>query len=284
MVKAFRPKNLDNALDIRGSEKTVPFAGGTDLMVKHRRCLCNPPDLPEKPLFLGHLDELRRIEIQGEFLSIGASCTLTEILKNNLTPEPLKMAISNMASVGIRNIATIGGNICNSSPAGDTLPVLYALGAEMIIRSRDKSRRVAISKFIDGPCHNTLEFDELLTGVLLPLEDFTIISYKKVGTRRATALAKISFLGLASFSGDIIEDIRISFGAVAPTVVRSPELEKRMIGFDSAQLESIIEEIAENYSGMITPITDQRSSAGYRKTISIRLLKEFLNNTMYSRT
>jgi len=190
----------------------------------------------------------------------------------------LKSAISNMAAPTIRNIGTIGGNICNASPAGDTLPPLYILDAKIVLSSIDNQRIIPIDKFIIGPGRNDLKDDELLTEILIPNKKFNKEFYKKLGTRKAMALSKISFAGLAEIEDDKIEDIRIAFGAVAPKIVRSRTIEQEIIGHNINEINELSYSIVKEYSEFICPIDDQRSSSIYRKQISIKLLDYFLNN------
>ncbi len=275
MTKTYRPKDLSEALDIKASTNAVPLAGGTDLMVRAKRWSGLAPAFQSDVMFIGHLEELRRIADDNDYLTIGAGCTLTEVFENPITPDILKQAISNMASPAIRNIATIGGNICNASPAGDTLPPLYALGAEIIVQSKSGERKIPIEQFIVGPGETILQSDEIVGEIIVPLDKFDKTFYRKIGTRKATALAKISFVGLARISGDIVENIRIAFGAVAPTVVRDEKIEDKIRGKKIAEIFDIANEIAQEYSLQIRPIDDQRSTAQYRKEVSLRLLKYF---------
>jgi len=280
MVRTFRPQNLTEALEIRKNKKAIPFAGGTDLMVGHKRWAGTIPRFVSPVLFIGHLDELKEIIIEGKELHIGSACNLSSILECEYTPLVLKQSISNMASPAIRNVATMGGNICNTSPAGDTLPALYALDAELIVANANRERNIPIDEFITGPGQNTLEDDEILKEIIIPIEQFDVSYHRKVGTRKATALSKLSFIGLARIDDRKIIDIRIAFGAVAPTVVRSEANEDFIIGNNMEELSWLIPEIIEMYSPQICPIDDQRSTAQYRKAVSLRLLEHFLREEL----
>ncbi|MCD6501209.1 FAD binding domain-containing protein [bacterium] len=280
MAIAHRPRDFAEALRIRAEEGAMPFAGGTDLMVRYKRPLGVAPQFGKPVLLLGHLDEIRGIRIESGSVRIGAGTTLTEILKSDIAPEVLRSAIAQMASIGTRNIATIGGNICNASPAGDTLPPLYAMDAALVLESIRGERAVPIAEFIVGPSGTTLGADELLREIVIPIIDYNKMTYKKSGTRRATALSKLSFLGLAKIDDKKIADIRIAFGAVAPTVVRSREIEKALVGSDFKNLSELIPWAIERYGELIRPIDDQRSTAEYRKESCLRLLKTFLEEIL----
>ncbi|RKZ01452.1 MAG: hypothetical protein DRQ10_02065 [Candidatus Hydrothermota bacterium] len=276
MVNAYRPSTIDEALRIRNETKALPLAGGTDLMVRYKNWAGLPPKFSQPVMFVAHLHELKGIEVEGDELIIRSATTLTELLKDGRVPEVLKLAVKEMASPLVRNIATIGGNICNASPAGDTLPPLYALDAKVVLRSVEGERTVPIEDFITGPGQTVLKENEILCEIRIPMDEFDSIFYRKVGTRRANALSKVSFVGLKNLQGDRIDDIRIAFGAVAPTVVRSRDAEKMLKGIKIDEIEQIYPSIEAKYAELIRPIDDQRSTAEYRKIVSLRLLRFFL--------
>jgi len=276
MVDRFRPADLQDALEFRDQHPSIPIAGGTDLMVQKARGFGLKPDFNKPLLFIGHLHELRQISIRNGNIRIGAGILLSELLKNGKIPESLKMAVRQMASPPSRNIATIGGNICNASPAGDTLPYLYAVDAFLVLKSSQAERKIPVEEFITGPGKTTLKSDELLTEIIIPDKVFGVNYYKKVGTRRGMSLSKASFTGLADIVSEKITDIRIAFGSVAPTIVRSREIEASIIGKPVSEIKAAVPEILKKYAPLIRPIDDARSSAAYRKQVSLRLLEDFL--------
>ncbi len=280
MVTAYTPKNLREALVLRRSAGMIPFAGGTDLMVRGKTTPGALPGFDAPVMFIGEIDELRQIDLVGDRLVIGAACTLTQVLENQYTPPLLKAAIGNMASVSIRNIATIGGNICNASPAGDTLPPLYVHDATVVLESYDNAREVPIQSFVLNPGETTIAQDELLTRIVIPLYDFDEVFYRKIGTRRAMALSKLSIAAAAKISGGRVEDIRIAFGAVAPTVVRSRKAETIALGIEISRLADIFPRLEAEYLKLIRPIDDQRSTAEYRRRTSLSLLRYFLTEVL----
>ena len=276
MVKVFMPQSLKEALRIRKEEKAIPFAGGTDLMVKRGRLRGLAPYFEKPVLFLHKVKELTGVKFEEGRVRIGALSTLSEILENRDIPLILKYAIAEIASPAIRNLATIGGNICNASPAGDTLPPLYVMNARVVLSSFTSEREIKIMDFIKGPGSTDLKEEELLKEIIIPVEFFNIVFYRKVGTRKANSLSKVSFAGVAKLDNGIIKDIRISFGAVAPTPLRAPEVEEEIIGKNKVKIIAKIPDILEKYARIIRPIDDQRSTARYRKTISLKILEYFL--------
>ena len=263
--------------------RAIPLAGGTDLMVSQRRWSGLSPLFAKPVLFIGHLEEIKRVEPDIINIKIGSACSLSSLLEHREIPEVLKIVISQMATPAIRNIGTLGGNICNASPAGDALPVLYALDASVVLQRKAEIRTLPIEKFITGPGETVLKDDELLKAIIIPKKSYNVGFYRKVGTRQANSLSKLSFQGLARIEEGKISDIRISFGAVALTVIRSREIEGILIEKSGKEIEKLIPEVSSLYSEVIKPIDDQRSNIRYRKTISLKLLRYFLRTVLPSK-
>jgi CO/xanthine dehydrogenase FAD-binding subunit len=276
MVGALRPPTLQQALDIRGSRSTTVFAGGSDLMVRHRSWSGVPPTLPAPALMIGHLEELREISLGGDTLTIGACATLAEILDHPAVPDCVRLPLSHMASPSIRAIATLGGNIANASPAGDSLPMLYALDARLELRSRSHTEEVDVAAFIGGPGRTILKDDQILTRIHIPLAQFTHLLFEKVAGRRANSIAKLSLYAVARTGDPCVEEVRVAFGALAPTVVRSREAEALLTRAEKAQLPGLVEQLKGCYAPLITPIDDQRSTGQYRRDVALGLLERFL--------
>ncbi len=276
MVRSYHPETLEEALKILIKTHCIPYAGGTDLMVRYRRGPGLVPGFDLPVMFIGQLPELTTVsEKNGEF-SIGACVPYSEIIRHPHTPEILRQACRLIGAPAIQNLGTLGGNICNASPAGDTLPPLTALDASLTLRSISGEREVSLPSFFTGPGNTILRNDELLTCIHFRLPHFTVEGYRKVGTRKANALSKIAFAGFMLKEKDMLSDIRIALGAVAPTVVRSRELENRLIGQPLTDLAELLPDVLESYGKLIQPITDQRSDANYRKTVSLRLIENFV--------
>ena len=280
--RAMIPDNLEHALRLIEKESCTIFAGGTDLMVQYKRW-GGLPIAPEKKIILiGHLRELKEISIREGFVSMGAAVLFETIVNNYKLPECLREGATEIASLGIRNMATIGGNICNASPAADILPPLYCLNATIVLSSVSGEREIPIKEFILGPGKTTIREDELLSSIRFPVEKFSQQVFRKIGTRKANALAKLSFCGLAGIKNNIINDIRISFGAIAPMVVNDFEIEKKLIGMDKTGIKTNITGILEEYGHKIKPIDDQRSTMKYRKKVALNLLENFLADTIWT--
>ena len=276
MSNGFIPQTLEEALEIMTANKVIPIAGGTDLMVQYRREGGISPQFENPLLFLNKIDPLKRIEINSEQLIIGSGVLLRDLIEDKRIPDVLSDTARQMAAVTTRNVATIGGNISNASPAADTLPFLYAADASIILQSADNVREMPIDNFVTGPGQTCRKSDELLVEIRIPLENFDVEYYRKVGTRKAMALSKIAFAGMASFTDGNLSDIRICLGAVAPTIVRRKELENRLKGLSKKEIEEILPEIRMGYEKYIQPINDARSSKEYRKTVSLDMIQAFI--------
>lgn len=272
----YLPESLEEALEVISKEDTIILAGGTDLMVRRKRPSGLIPKFDKNTVFIANLQELKKIYIEREYLNIGTACTFSKITDSELVPEYFKVVIKDIASPAIRNTATIGGNVCNASPAADILPLLYALEAELVVQNTKGKRVVFIEDFIAGPGKHILGSDEVLREIRIPIVNFNKYYYKKVGTRKATAISKLSFIGFIAVDQDIIKDVRIAFGAVAPTIVKSKKVENELIGQNINEISNMSEDIIEEYSDLINPIDDQRSSKEYRKQVAKNLLIDFL--------
>lgn len=276
-IMTYIPKDLEEAIDIINKEDAIILSGGTDLMVRRKRSSGLIPNFDKNTVFISRLKELKNLYKDDKFLSIGAACTFCEIEENNLVPYYFKEVIAELASPAIRNIATIGGNICNASPAADIVPLLYALEAELVLKSVGGERIVYIKDFIIGPGKHVLCKNEILKEIKIPLIDFNKFYFKKVGQRKATVISKLSFIAFAKLNSIIIEDIRISFGAVAPIIIKSKEIENKLIGKSIKDIDLIRGKVIDEYSKLINPIDDQRSNKKYRKQVALNLLKHFLS-------
>ncbi|MBZ0312521.1 xanthine dehydrogenase family protein subunit M [Clostridium butyricum] len=274
-VDGYLPKTINAALQILNSENVIVYAGGTDLMVRYKNETSLLPIFDKNILYIGQIDELKKVYENNEEIVIGAGCTLASLLRNEHVPEILKKAIRGAASPAIRNMGTIGGNICNASPAGDTLPVLYSLNSRCSVISEGLERTINIEDFIYGPRRTVLEKNEMLKSITIPKENFNIVHYEKVGARKASAISKLSFAGLCNVENGRVQDLRISFGAVGATVVRLKEAENLIIGRQINTLDKFIKEAIEIYDKNINPIDDQRSTAQYRKIVVMNLIKYF---------
>jgi len=276
MVKSLTPKTYLEALQLLNKGEFKLLAGGTDLMVQHRGWSNTLPNFEKDVLLIFNLQELKYIKLSNGFIHIGANMSLESIKDSKHIPSLLADAINIMASPAIRNMATIGGNIGNASPAGDSLPVLYILNTIVVLESINGVREIALDNFITGPGKTVIEKNELIKEIKIPVIEFSNEQFDKVGGRKADAISKISFAGAVKIKNNMITDFRAAFGAVGPTVVRINELENTVLGLDTDDFKNKAKDIREKYSAFIKPIDDQRSNKEYRKEVALNLLENFI--------
>jgi xanthine dehydrogenase FAD-binding subunit len=256
---------------LEAEPRSTLYAGGTDLLVKMRNGLIQPLHL----VSLERIDELKAVEDRKEEIFIGPSATFTEILRDSLIRKHLPLLIDGLKVLGsppIRNMGTIGGNIVTASPAGDSLPPLYVLRAELELRSRGSFRRVPIIDFIKGPGETLLTRGEVLTGIFVRKRpDLDVHQYEKVGQRKALAIAVVSLAALLKVSDKgRVEEARLAWGSVAPTVITSAEVEAILIG--NRLSRNVLEKAARRVRTIVKPIDDLRASADYRCQVAGNLL------------
>jgi CO/xanthine dehydrogenase FAD-binding subunit len=135
---------------------------------------------------------------------------------------------------------------------------------------------VPVSAFVTGPGSTSREENELLTALLVPAADYDVFWYRKVVARNANSCAKVSFLGLARAGEGVVEDIRLCFGAVAPTVVRLHGIEETLRGREAGEVRALVPQVLRDCARLLAPVDDRRSTASYRAWVSLRLLEHFL--------
>lgn len=276
------PKSLDEALyALQELGEVTLLAGGTDLMpqskagrVKFKRTLMN----------LRGVTELKGVAREGDTVRLGALTTITELLHDPLVAEHLPVlreACDHFASDQIRNAATLGGNISNASPAGDTLVPLIALDAEVELASRPDQaiyrRRMPLAEFFVGPGKTRRAPAELLTGVLVPCPRPGFVArFYKFGTRPALDISAISIALAAVRENGRLTRARIALGAVAPTPLRALAAEEALEG--RALDAETIARVADTARDEIQPIDDVRASAWYRQELVHNMMKRMLEH------
>ena len=275
MVTAYRPKDIEDAIKAMEGGATV-LAGGTDLMVKRKTAPGALPAITGKVVLVGHLEGMRRIRIEDGNLVIGAAASISTVLESGLVPEHVKAPLAWIGSPAIRNAGTLGGNIVNASPAGDSLPMLYALDADLTLCTPEGRRRCSISEFITGPGRTAIGADELLVDIAIPLWKPDGHVFRKAAQRRANAIAKISLYGIYRTERGRIADLMMAFGAVGPTVVRSRAAELLYKGKAPSEAKASLDSALELLGDAIRPIDDLRSNQHYRKKVALNLASSFL--------
>ncbi len=262
-----RPQSLNQALVMLAVDPhLMPIAGCTDVYV----ALHFGAMRERRFIDLWDLDELRGIAVKGDRLRIGALTTYAEIIRATIVQKRVPMLVAAAREVGgaqIQNRGTIGGNIANASPAGDTLPVLIAADAQVVLRSRTATRTVPFDAFYTGYRTSVRRPDELIVAIEIPRIDGAQW-WRKVGTRRAQAISKVMMAGVRGR-----RDVRIGIGSVGPAVV----LARAAGGVLSSG--GTIEQAQQALRADITPIDDVRSTGEYRRTVAANLLAQFWSDT-----
>jgi len=254
-----------------------PVAGGTDLLVQITGELGPPPD---RVLNIWGLDEMRGITLDGDELVIGALTTYTDLRASALVGELLPALVAAAATIGaaqIQNRGTVGGNLVNASPAGDTLPIWLATDTVIVLGSAAGERTVAANEFFPAYRQTARRDDELVLRVRVPLLPRRHVRFRKVGTRRAQAISKV-VLALSWLTGDdgTWNDTRLALGSVAATPVRSAATEAALDG--RQPIRATADAAAAALSADIQPIDDVRSTADYRRLVAGRVLRRLLRD------
>jgi len=270
------PGTLQRVLALYADEpgSWLPIAGGTDVMV-----LYAAGKLPARKLVsIGNLRELQHIEVTSSEVRVGAGCTYTDLRQHSVIAKEFSLlarAAAWTGGIANQNRGTLGGNIANASPAGDSLPVLLVYDADLILVSVRGERRIPYRTFHTGYKKTLLAPDELIHSICISRNLKGYMSYaKKVGARNAQAISKVVFAAMARISNAIVEDVRLAAGSVGPIPIRLTGTELALAGhaIDNPLLETAGKVMAEE----IQPINDIRSTAEYRTAVLRNLLGEFL--------
>jgi CO/xanthine dehydrogenase FAD-binding subunit len=271
------PRTLDEALRWQADEKTrgLPMSGGSDLMVQWEAGV-RPP--PPRVLSLKHLPELKGIRESADRLILGAGETHAALRRSSLVRQATPSLAEAAATVGgaqIQALGTIGGSVGNASPAGDLAPSLLVAEAEVVVRSLRGERVLPLRTFMIGYRKLDLAPDELIVQFrLVKMPAGCCEGWRKLGPRAAQAISKV----MGSFRGRVesgrVAVFAVALGSVAPTAVRLPELEQWVTG--RVLDEATLAEAEQRASGEVKPIADIRSTAEYRKWVSGRLVRGFL--------
>ncbi len=271
-----KARSLAEALELLDKlEGARPLAGGTDLLVDVKIGRFKPRYVVD----IGGLKELKYLRDTGESLEIGALTTIQEILDSPLVEQKARLlwlAAREFAYWQVRNMATIGGNLCNASPAADMAPPLLVYEALLKIASSRGERLVPITEFFLEPRQTVLQKGELLVEVVVPykkLEDAGFY-YAKVGRRLGHDISVVAVAAAVKLEEGVVADARVALNSVAPRPIRAYSVEKALIGREPSV--EVIEEVAELVERDISPISDVRAPAEYRLYVSKLLVREAL--------
>lgn len=273
-MKYFMPDTLEEALEIMDREDVIPLAGGSDLMVSGFNGTGVDPTFNKPVMIISNLKELKGItQREDGSVVIGALSTSREIHTSELVHPLIRDAASRMGAIALRNSATIGGNIGNASPKGDTPQPLILLDSRVVLSSVNGTREMPVDEFIIAAKKTKREKNELITAVIVPPSHFTHIFFHKIGMRRSNAISKLTLSCAAEIRDGVVVDFRASSGAAGPKVARSRDAEMILIGKKVEELPLVKEEFLDAWNNVISP----HAMAEYRRNSTRRMLNYFID-------
>ena len=279
----YTPETIEQALEHlspANGTRVRPIAGGTDLMIQLRERQVQTDTLVD----VSGIPELKRIWVDsnGPRLHIGAAVTYTQLIESELIHRYAYLLVETSRVIGgkqIQHMGTIGGNLGNASPAGDTLPCLYALEADVTLASLEGERQVAMSDFMRGARRTALQPGELITQVTFDfLPTHAGSAFAKLGLRESQAISVVDVAAVVFIVDGCISSARVALGSVAPTIVRSPAVEQMLVG--QSPSDDVLDRAAEAARQDIAPITDIRGSAAYRLHVAKPIVKQALHSAV----
>jgi len=257
-----------NELDLHGADAKV-IAGGTDLVLNLKKKNVQP----RRVISLHKLNELDFVQSDDSRVRIGALTKHADLAANPFLKRHLPILCEAVGLIGswqIRNVGTIGGNICNASPAADSAPALLVLNAQLIVASKKGEKKIPIESFFSGPGKTALEAGQILKEIVIELpRQRSAGCYLKLRRRKAVdvSLAGVAFQAETGSDGNTLAKVGIALGGVAPTPVRAPEAEAILVGLTLDEAITKVSDCAKIAVKAASPIDDVRASASYRRTI-----------------
>ena len=279
--KVIKVNNLNETLQLINSinEPYRFICGGTDVLVKAK----DNPAYVKLLVDISSLTELTGIEERKSTFVIGSGVRHLQLIKY---PAFIKdysaiiQAVSNIGSPQIRALGTIGGNIGNASPAGDSIPALMVFDADVEVRSADANRTIRLQDFFKGPGKSVIEKNEIITKIVVPKFEGYKSGWKRLGQRSGFAISKVSSAASLNYAihpnGSLkLVDIKIALGAVAPVVIRATETEKFMKN-EQTLTKAMLKKACDILKNEVKPISDVRSTTEYRKAMTAELFSRIV--------
>jgi xanthine dehydrogenase small subunit len=267
------PRSLDELVAARAAHpQAVLLAGSTDVGLWVTKQMRELSDI----IYLGHVGELKTVREVGGCIEIGAGVSLEDAYAalNEHYPRELGELWQRFASLPIRNAGTLGGNVANGSPIGDSMPWMIALGSQVVLRGPDGERALALEDFYLGYQLKDLRPGEFVQGVRVPLPraDVAFRTYK-LAKRFDQDISAVCAAFAFRLDGGIVKDARIAFGGMAATPKRAAQAEAALVGraWDETSLHAAMAALQRDYA----PLTDMRASSSYRMQAAQNLLRRF---------
>ncbi|MFI5018449.1 MAG: FAD binding domain-containing protein [Dongiales bacterium] len=272
MASYHRPRELGDALAVLREGAITVIAGGTDYYPARVERPAN-----EDLLDITAISALRRIDITSGHFRIGAGVTWTDLIRADLPPcfDGLKLAAREIGGVQIQNAGTLAGNVCNASPAADSMPNLLALDTEVELASTQGQRRLKLGDFVTGNRKTLRRPDELVTALLIPRRlEASRSSFVKLGARRYLVISIVMLAAVMEKQEGKVAAARIAVGACSEVARRLPALERALLGRPwDRTLAAVIE---PSHLAGLSPIDDVRAGAAYRRDAAQVLLRRAL--------
>ncbi len=269
-----RPETLREAVDWLAANKAVIAAGCTDLFA-----MTANQTLPGPVLDITAIPELSGITRTSEGWRIGASTKWSAFARADLPPafEALKLAAREVGSIQIQNSGTIGGNLCNASPAADGVPPLLVLDAQVEITGVTGARRMKLADFITGPRRTALQPGDLLTAILIPEAATSGRShFLKLGARKSLVISIVMVAARLVVENGVVQSAAIAVGSCSPVATRLPALEAALAGVEAAKAESIVSDAL--LADALSPISDVRADDAYRRDAARELVARVISS------
>jgi CO/xanthine dehydrogenase FAD-binding subunit len=276
MNRYARPRNLDEAIHLLAETRGSVLAGGTDFY----------PSLGDRPVTgsvvdISRIREMKGVTARADEIRIGGLTTWSDLLASPLPRcyDALKSAAREIGGVQIQNRGTMGGNLCNASPAADSVPPLLALDAEVELLSGSGMRRIALAEFILGNRKTQRRADEILTAVIVPRKvDDAASVFLKLGARRYLVISIVMVAAVIKSNGGLIEEGRIAVGACSARSLRLTQLERELRGMAASRGIGAI--VRPEHLAALSPIDDVRATARYRREAALTLVARALDACM----
>ncbi|KFX58608.1 xanthine dehydrogenase FAD-binding subunit XdhB [Clostridium botulinum] len=275
------PETLEEALELLDKNKELKIiAGGTDVLIKLHHNKMKDAELLSLRKING-LDEINMLE--DESIEVGAMASFSKIFRDDIVQKHIKILAEGAVSMGgpqVRNMATIGGNVCNGAVSADSAPALFSLNAKLKLKSKNSERIIPIQEFYIGPGRVDIKNNEILTNLIIKKEDYENLTghYIKFSNRKAMDIAMVSVAVVSSIENDKFKDLRIALGVSAPTPIRCNEAENYAKGIEVT--EENIEKIAELAVRSSKSRNSWRASKDFREHLIKELTKRGIKKTI----
>ena len=277
--RLFRPTALEELLDFKAKEggKARILDGGSNVLVYIKEGTIPSGTLVD----VKFLEAIKGIDVRNGVVEIGAGELIADIMESPVIEKEipfLRDVLQKFANPLVRNMATLAGNIADSSPIGDTIPPLLVLEAKVVLASAKGQRVIPLEEFFTGPGKNVLEPEEVILKVQFPVPIEGNGGHIKLGLRKGTSCSVVSVAVWIAVEKNRVEDIRIALGGVAPTPIRARKTES---SFKAQSLDwDRISVLSVTVTEEISPITDVRGSAEYRRQVSVSLLAKAIRQAL----